>query len=153
MIGDLVGLEVWEIYVYRGILCLSIGECIDEEAELHRFDLEIQSPFRFVQKGRILLGSYERLHMEEENDIGLITLPIKITGVRVENLGDLFVELEREIVLEVFIDTAEKSENWRLSDNLKGLEDDIVFNQKEKFFAQKAQEYKTIEEFLIRNAY
>lgn len=153
MLGSIIGLQIQEIYIYKSILCLSIGECINQKTKIYRFDLEIQAPFRFIQKEKIIFGSYEKLYMGEESDIGLIPLPIKILKTQIESLGDLFVELERGIVLEVFIDTLKDSENWRLSDNLKGLEDDIVFNQKEEFFAQKAQKYKIIEKFLIRNAY
>lgn len=54
MLKSIVGLRVQEIYIYKGILCLSLGECIDLEAKVYRFDLEIQSPFRFTQGDRIV---------------------------------------------------------------------------------------------------
>lgn len=89
--------------------------------------------------------------MEEEREIEIRAM--RAIKASVGDLGDMRVEFEEGVVLEVFIDTRERSENWRLSDNLKDLQEDIVFNQKEEFFAQKAQKYKMIEKFLIRNAY
>lgn len=151
MLESIVGLRVQEIYIYKGILCLSLGECIDSKAKVYRFDLEIQSPFRFTQGDRIIFGSYEGLWVEEERKIEIEA--IRVIKASVEDLGDLRVEFEEGVVLEVFIDTRERSENWRLSDNMEDLQEDIVFNQKEEFFAQKAQKYKMIEKFLIRNAY
>lgn len=151
MLESIVGLRVQEIYIYKGILCLSLGECIDSKAKVYQFDLEIQSPFRFTQGDRIIFGSYEGLWMEEEREIEVGAM--RAIKASVGDLGDMRVEFEEGVVLEVFIDTRERSENWRLSDNLKDLQEDIVFNQKEEFFAQKAQKYKMIERFLIRNAY
>lgn len=151
MLESIIGMEIQEIYMYKNILCLSLGECIDSKAKLYRFDLEIQSPFRFTQADKIVFGSYEGLWAEEESEIEIGVT--KIVKAIVENLGDLRVEFEEGVTLEVFIDTREKSENWRLSDNLKDLQEDTVFNQEEKTFAQKAQKYKMIEKFLIRNAY
>lgn len=153
MLEGIVGLQIQEIYIYKSILCLSLGECIDSKAKLYQFDLEIQSPFRFTQGSRIIFGSYERLCMGEEGEVKTIALPIKIAKIEIKSLGDLRIEFDEGVVLEIFIDTREKSENWRLSDNAKDLNEDIVFNQKEDFFAQKAQKYKMIENFLIRNVY
>lgn len=153
MLENIVGLQVQEICVYKSILCLSLGECIDSKEGIYQFDLEIQSPFRIIQGDRIVFGLHEMLGMGEYEVIGAISLPTKIVKIVIGDLGDLRIEFDGGVVLEVFIDTRKKSENWRLSDNSKGLDEDIVFNQKEDFFAQKAQEYKTIEKFLIRNAY
>lgn len=153
MLENIVGLQVQEIYVYKSIFCLSLGECIDSKEGVYQFDLEIQSPFRIIQGDRIVFGLHEMLGIKEYEEIGAIALPTRIVKIAIGDLGDFRIEFDGGVVLEVFIDTREKSENWRLSDNSKGLDEDIVFNQKEDFFAQKAQEYKTIEKFLIRNAY
>ncbi|ANV98316.1 hypothetical protein BBW65_05665 [Helicobacter enhydrae] len=153
MLKILENLQVKDVYVYKAILCLSIGENvkINTKVEIPRFDLEIQSPFRFIQNEMILFGSYEKLFFENVYQINLLPLPLKIKMIKVKSFGDFFLKFEKDFCLQVFVDTRKECENWRLSDNLEEINNDVIFNYKEDFFAQKAQKYKDIERYLIRN--
>ena len=138
------------------MLCLNLGETVKRHFELPRpegrdravpsYSVHLQTPWRFVRKGKVLLASgdvYEPFapdRVGEDWEYDLVGRPAvessrfdvlspglsrrmagsTVTACRISPLGDLELEFSNGVRFESFTADSLKCEVWRLVDYLTG---------------------------------
>lgn len=122
-IDDLVDMKVIKIYRFLDMLCIQFSNGIDKYA------LHIQSSWKIVDTNRKIiivahLDEFTEISQSNEkketifdkkmNEQRPIIENLKVITCSMNNVGDLKIKFSNGYVLEIFIDTSEEEECWRI---------------------------------------
>ena len=114
------------------LLSITISDLNEEEIFIH-----IQSFFRFLKDGKVLISSEDMYRCGKKSNLenfqwdkpgeslfddtmklnNDILFNSKIVSFNIENSGDLTVHFENDLILQIFVDTSESEEKYRIFDS------------------------------------
>ena len=110
------------------------------------YEFHIQCPFRIMKENQIILGSYDiYCALGDENDSDWETygnnrfdkvaediikpmLPMKVLDIFASEVGDIFIKLENETDINIFIHSEGNREFWRFIDFKNDIH--VVFEER-----------------------
>ncbi len=151
--NQLIGVRFHSIYRFMDMLCLNFGKDImvvnldtahEPAKRFPEFSLHLQTQWRFLKDGKILLGSRDIYHPfsddvgedwdynphgrddcessvfdVEKRNLQLLLTDTHVVDASVSSAGDIRIEFSNSIIFEVFIPASYQDEEWRLIDCAK----------------------------------
>lgn len=110
----------------------------NEEVQKSEYEFHIQCPFRIIRDNNILLSNYDIYEVQQKasneewdvygnnkydktvNEMLLPILPLKVIKVNSSKIGDIEILLEKNIVINIFVNSSDFVEEWRFINNNTG---------------------------------
>lgn len=110
----------------------------NKKIQKSEYEFHIQCPFRITRDNNILLSNYDIYELQEEtsnekwdvygnnkydktvNEILLPILPLKVIKVNYSKIGDIEILLEKDIIIDIFVNSSDFVEEWRFINNNTG---------------------------------
>lgn len=117
----------------------------NQEVKKSEYEFHIQCQFRISKDNKVILGNYDVYTLLDNaisddwdilgnnrydkivNEVLLPMLPLKVSKVNYNEIGDIEILLEDNIVINIFVNSSESVEEWRFINNHTG--DHYVFRE------------------------